>query len=92
MGRSAFRPASTIASSGAYQPAAPNWPTQDQSTSVTSAGAVPATSEVTILVRMSSQPSVSRLSLMPVCSVKRSVMSLGSVGQGGNSNVMLWPA
>src|SRR3569833_1137118 len=49
-----------------YQSAAANWPVHDQSNSVTSAGAVPATKAVTSFGRMSSQLSVWRSTWMPV--------------------------
>src|SRR3954468_21992949 len=52
--------------SGTYQSAALNWPVHDQSNSVTSAGAVPASSAVTSFGRMSSHASVCKSTWMPV--------------------------
>src|SRR5580698_7775881 len=86
-GKSLVVAASTEVFKGAYQPDEPNWPTHDQSISVTSAGGLPAIDAVIIFVRISSQPSVCRLSLMPVCAVKRSVMSFGNVAHGGSKTV-----
>src|SRR5579875_3374868 len=75
-----------------YHPAWENWSTQDQSTSVTSAGAVPAASAVTTLSWMESQARFSIRTLMPVLAVNRASWEAGICPQGGSSTVMVSPA
>src|SRR6201991_5243167 len=80
--------ASITSFSGKYQSAALNWPVQDQSNSVTSAGGVPAISAVTSFGRMSSQLRVCRSTWMPVSFSNSAAMS-APCGEGSSTVIDL---